>query len=627
VAPPRGASAWTRARGRRRGRRGCCRRGRAQYAWGQEHHQLAALLEGLGDAKERAQDGDVAEQGHLADVVAHLEAGDAADDEALALPDEHLGDGLARVDGGRGARRPEVHDVAARVVLHHDRHPDLAVLVLDDDGRGHVEPEGRFLELNLGAGRAHGGVGNLLAQLDGGQVVLDGHDLWAGQGARLALLGQGLQGQVDVEIRADDAEGNTRGGQRALGGQGADREIHDIAAQGEAGEGAHRQALRQGEARVRRIEALHGRTAPEEIRKVEALPHEGLGTRVLRHEAAPLDADLLQGAPVENLHARLDLHLGDRDVDRLADELSDLLDVRPIESEEERVGWPVGADGQPLLQYFGGHRRRRWWDGRRPEEGRERGLGDDGGAGRRVFSAGPVLGGDTEKPLQGLRDLLGVGVVEADGGLGERTARGRLPRLVLGQLPPALRFLLLRSGLDLPRVGLGGLGPQLDVGLARGLLGPRPGLAFPLPLLLRDDPDHAVALDLLEPLGREDRVEGLFPGDVAQRDGDLALDVLPDDDVPAALRGENAHDVDDVGVLEVERDQSRCRLREASGQEQCGGDRARDPSIPSSHFIEPRDSVMGLAAAPTAGEMAKVAESEPIPINRASSIPSPTRRM
>ena len=97
----------------------------------------------------------------------------------------------------------------------------------------------------------------------------------------------------------------------------------------------------------------------------------------------------------------------------------------------------------------------------------------------------------------------------------------------------------------------------VDLRFPLGVVGA--GLRFALlgELLDRDDADHAALVYLLQALDLEDRVERLLPGHVAQGDRELALDVVARDDIPAAFRTENAEEVDDVGILELERDQLR----------------------------------------------------------------------
>ena len=64
------------------------------------------------------------------------------------------------------------------------------------------------------------------------------------------------------------------------------------------------------------------------------------------------------------------------------------------------------------------------------------------------------------------------------------------------------------------------------------------------------DPDEA------ETLGQQDDIHRLVPGHVNEPDGDLPIDLLPRDDVEVGDLGDQAQDVRDVGILEVERDAS-----------------------------------------------------------------------
>src|SRR5438552_3573596 len=129
-----------------------------------------------------------------------------------------------------------------------------------------------------------------------------------------------------------------------------------------------------------------------------------------------------------------------------------------------------------------------------------------------------------------------------------------------------LRLLLplggLRGKLALDRfglfdLGLGQLRPHFRLALQLRLFYAGPRLALLGQLLGGDDAHHAAALDLLETPRAQNRIERELPGHVAERDRHLALHVVADDDVPAALGGKDAEQVDDVGVLEVERDEMR----------------------------------------------------------------------
>src|SRR5206468_10996005 len=73
-------------------------------------------------------------------------------------------------------------------------------------------------------------------------------------------------------------------------------------------------------------------------------------------KAAPLDTDLLERGAVEDLHARFDLDLWQRNVERLADELLHALVVGLVQAEEQGVRRLVSADGQALVQHVLGDR-------------------------------------------------------------------------------------------------------------------------------------------------------------------------------------------------------------------------------------------------------------------------------
>ena len=68
------------------------------------------------------------------------------------------------------------------------------------------------------------------------------------------------------------------------------------------------------------------------------------------------------------------------------------------------------------------------------------------------------------------------------------------------------------------------------------------------------DADDAAHLLLAEPLRAQHEVEGLVPGDVAQRDRHLPGDVVGDDDVLLRDVGDEPQEVADLDVVEVEGD-------------------------------------------------------------------------
>ena len=79
-------------------------------------------------------------------------------------------------------------------------------------------------------------------------------------------------------------------------------------------------------------------------------------------------------------------------------------------------------------------------------------------------------------------------------------------------------------------------------------------LALLLELRERRDADEVARAHHPEALGLEHDVEHLVPGDVDHADGDRAADVVGGDDVHVPGVGEEAEDVVDVGVLEVDVD-------------------------------------------------------------------------
>src|SRR3989442_8729729 len=173
-----------------------------------EHDQLTAR--GLrGDGLEQpAEHRNVAEQGNLPRLVGVQVGGHAADHEAFPLFDQDLGLGATLVDDRRGARGgAEVHGrVAPRVVLDRYLHLDLGDVAFTDDGWEDVEPQHRFLELDLRTGRADRRIGNFFTERDRGGGVLHRHDLGAGQRPRLAEQAPRLQGEGYVFPAAGGSE-------------------------------------------------------------------------------------------------------------------------------------------------------------------------------------------------------------------------------------------------------------------------------------------------------------------------------------------------------------------------------------------------------------------------------------
>src|SRR2546426_3280994 len=86
---------------------------------------------------------------------------------------------------------------------------------------------------------------------------------------------------------------------------------------------------------------------------------------------------LFRSGAVQLVQARLDFHLRQRDVELLADELLDPLEVRLVVADEDRVRRLVSPDRDALGQDLGrGRGRRRPWRLRGPVECRERWRGD-----------------------------------------------------------------------------------------------------------------------------------------------------------------------------------------------------------------------------------------------------------
>src|SRR5262249_29867744 len=96
---------------------------------------------------------------------------------------------------------------------------------------------------------------------------------------------------------------------------------------------------------------------------------------------------------------------------------------------------------------------------------------------------------------------------------------------------------------------------RIRLGLDESVRHARLGFTLLCQLLGGDDPDDAAAIKPLQTARLENGVEGLLPGDIVERDGDLSLDIVASHDVAAALRSEDAQQVGDVCILEVQRDE------------------------------------------------------------------------
>src|SRR2546422_7103825 len=93
-----------------------------------------------------------------------------------------------------------------------DDHLDAGdVARLPDDGRRHLEPEERVLELDLRPRRADRGVGDLAAERDQGLGVFSGHDLRLRERRGLALHLERIEDQVDIQLPTDEPEGDASG--------------------------------------------------------------------------------------------------------------------------------------------------------------------------------------------------------------------------------------------------------------------------------------------------------------------------------------------------------------------------------------------------------------------------------
>src|SRR6266508_2523101 len=120
---------------------------------GDEDDELAAGLAVLLLLEEPADDGDIAEDRHLAHVRGRQPLGDAADDEAVAVFDQDLGLRLTLVDDRHAYAYAQRDVIPAGVVLHEDDHLDLGDDVgtdlLPDHGGQDIELEPCLLELDL----------------------------------------------------------------------------------------------------------------------------------------------------------------------------------------------------------------------------------------------------------------------------------------------------------------------------------------------------------------------------------------------------------------------------------------------------------------------------------------------
>src|SRR5438445_3663242 len=355
---------------RGRGRRWGLRRIDLQDRRRDEHDELAARgLRGR-RLEQPSEDGNVAEQRKLPHLVGIEVRRHAADDQTLAFLDENLGLRLTLVDDRRGPRGGAEVDgrVASRVVLDRDLHLDLGDVAFPNDGRDNVEPEHGFLELDLRTGGADRRVGNFFAEGDRGGPVLDGDDLGARERPRLAEQAQRLEREVDVVPAAGEAERDTAGAtarDRAAAECGADGQVDEVPAKGQTGPAADREQVWEASGGVRGREHVgHAGAAPARdvvasATDEPAADEDRVPTGLDDTAAASLDADGEQVISIEDLHARLDLHLRQRHVELLPDQRLDTLEIRLVVADEDRVRGLVGANRDALRQHLGGRRRRR----------------------------------------------------------------------------------------------------------------------------------------------------------------------------------------------------------------------------------------------------------------------------
>ena len=91
----------------------------------------------------------------------------------------------------------------------------------------------------------------------------------------------------------------------------------------------------------------------------------------------------------------------------------------------------------------------------------------------------------------------------------------------------------------------------------------------------RSHPDHVALAHHAEFLGLQDHVERLVPGDVAHANGYRAGDVVGGNDVHVSDIGQQAQDVVDVRILEIEIDAATGEARRTLLREHGGRERAR----------------------------------------------------
>ena len=167
-------------------------------------------------------------------------------------------------------------------------------------------------------------------------------------------------------------------------------------------------------------------------------------------------------------------------------------------------------------------------------------------------------------PCERLGDVLRVGVGEADR---PPPAAGRAPGPPRRPAPPgSLRF----AHFGFLELGLGFLRPRVDLRLAawRRRRGPAPRAPWRAARSRRCGSRRPCSI-FCRPLTSRIVSSACSQVTLRRETESLPLTSSPDDDVPAALRAEDAEEVDDVGVLELERDQlgpvRGCRSRRWRG--------------------------------------------------------------
>src|SRR5213076_560567 len=150
----------------------------------------------------------------------------------------------------------------------------------------------------------------------------------------LLQLLERVQDEVDVELPAHDPEGDAcrSAAQETAGG----REVDDVSAEGEPRRRAHGEEVAERQVRV--VEAgrqgVRGDASSRRLKPPgKPLTDESVAARTAEGRGAPGDPEGEEVSPVQLVQPRLDFHLRERDVELLADELLDSLEIRLVVSD------------------------------------------------------------------------------------------------------------------------------------------------------------------------------------------------------------------------------------------------------------------------------------------------------